>query len=57
MKRSVQGEKNIRKIEEDGRVVMIKEIRMDDDEPRSPREIVLKVRALRRMRRSKDLLG
>jgi len=37
-----QGEKNIRKIEENGKVVMIKEIRVDDDEPRQTREIVLK---------------
>ena len=44
-----QGEKNIRKIEENGKVVLIKEIRVDDDEPRQPREIVLKVRSMRKM--------
>ena len=38
-----QGEKNIRKTEEDGKVVMIKEIRTADGEQRSHREIVIKV--------------
>ncbi|CAF0773746.1 unnamed protein product [Adineta steineri] len=37
-----QGEKNIRKIEEGERTVMVKEIRIDDDEYRIPREIVIK---------------
>ncbi|CAF0850292.1 unnamed protein product [Rotaria sp. Silwood1] len=36
-----QGEKNIR-IEENGKLVMIKEIRVDDEEQRIPREIVIK---------------
>ncbi len=39
----VQGEKSIRKIEENGKVVMIKEIRIDDEERKIPREIVIKV--------------
>lgn len=39
-----QGEKNIRKFEEDGKLVMIKEIRINDDEQHIPREIVIKVR-------------
>ena len=38
-----QGEKSIRKIEENGRIVMIKEIRIDDGEHKIPREIVIKV--------------
>lgn len=38
-----QGEKNIRKIEEGEKVVMIKEIRINDDEQRIPHEIVIKV--------------
>ncbi|CAF3464910.1 unnamed protein product [Rotaria sp. Silwood1] len=37
-----QGEKNIRKIEENGKIVMIKEIRINDDEQNMPREIVIK---------------
>ncbi|CAF0888167.1 unnamed protein product [Rotaria sordida] len=37
-----QGEKNIRKIEEDGKIVIIKEIRMNDDEQNILREIVIK---------------
>jgi Rap guanine nucleotide exchange factor 2 len=37
-----QGEKNIRKIEEDEKIVMIKEIRITDDEQHIPREIVIK---------------
>ncbi|CAF1173023.1 unnamed protein product [Rotaria sordida] len=36
-----QGEKNIR-IEENGKIVMIKEIRVNDEEQRIPREIVIK---------------
>ena len=39
-----QGEKSIRKIEENGQIVMIKEIRMNDGEQKIPREIVIKVR-------------
>ncbi|CAF3043862.1 unnamed protein product [Rotaria sp. Silwood2] len=37
-----QGEKNIRKIEENGKLVMIKEIRINDDEQNIPREIIIK---------------
>ncbi|CAF1315372.1 unnamed protein product, partial [Adineta ricciae] len=37
-----QGEKNIRKIEENEKIVMVKEIRIDDDEYHVPREIVIK---------------
>ncbi|UJR30940.1 hypothetical protein I4U23_018452 [Adineta vaga] len=37
-----QGEKNIRKIEEDEKIVMVKEIRINDDEYHAPREIVIK---------------
>jgi len=40
----IQGEKNIRKIEEDEKIVMIKEIRIDDDQYHAPREIVIKVK-------------
>ncbi|CAF5211626.1 unnamed protein product, partial [Rotaria magnacalcarata] len=38
-----QGEKNIRKIEENDKIVMVKEIRMNEDEQNIPREIVIKV--------------
>lgn len=38
-----QGEKNIRKIEEDEKIVMIKELRVNDDDEHIPREIVIKV--------------
>ncbi|CAF0905048.1 unnamed protein product [Adineta ricciae] len=37
-----QGEKDVRKIEENGKIVMMKEKRIDDDEHRMPREIVIK---------------
>jgi Rap guanine nucleotide exchange factor 2 len=37
-----QGEKNIRKIEEDEKLVMIKEIRTHEDDQNIPREIVIK---------------
>ncbi|CAF3738614.1 unnamed protein product [Rotaria socialis] len=37
-----QGEKNIRKIEENDKIVMVKEIRMNEDEQNIPREIVIK---------------
>lgn len=38
-----QGEKSIRKIEENGQIVMIKEIRINDGIEKIPREIVIKV--------------
>ncbi|CAF1161556.1 unnamed protein product [Adineta steineri] len=37
-----QGEKDVRKIEENGKVVMVKEIRIDGEEHKIPREIVIK---------------
>lgn len=40
----VQGEKNIRKYEENGRIVMVKEHRIDDDLQQNTRDIVIKVK-------------